>query len=102
MGDLTEQDREALVEQFYRSKFGEQGYFGRPECEQIADAVAPAVEAIVARHRAEAWDEGRWAEREYMKQVMAYHHWSNISAGPPVDPPNPHLDRAAQVGASGG
>ena len=92
MSDLSEQDVQALRDQWWCAR----------STTDVLDAMEEAVEAIVARHRAEAWDEGRWAEREYMKQVMAYHHWSNISAGPPVDPPNPHLDRAAQIGASGG
>jgi hypothetical protein len=40
---------------------------------------------------AEAWERGVAAEREFASRVQAYHHWSNISAGPPEPPTNPYL-----------
>jgi hypothetical protein len=54
---LTPEERERLIDALYRSKFGEQGYFGRVECEQFADAMAPAVLHIklIAFHSGVRW-----------------------------------------------
>lgn len=48
---LTDTERESLVVALYESKIGEYGYLGRPECEQFAAPLIPAVERILADRR---------------------------------------------------
>jgi hypothetical protein len=60
--------------------------FGGP----VLDGVVPAVERIVARHRAEAWDEG--FSRGFYKAQARYSDDSMDASE--VDAPNPYAERA--------
>ena len=60
------------------------------EVAHVAAALAPIVAARVAAARAEAWERGAFAGREFQKRLYEYVHPTNISAKQPEMPPNPY------------
>lgn len=62
------------------------GQYQRKQVAHVAAVLRVEIESALA----DAWEMGRADERHHAAAVRDYAHWSNISAGPPIDPPNPY------------
>ena len=87
MSDHTDTTLTDTERRYAYEHFGDDDeHFGR--CYLEAD-VESIVAARVAAARAEAWERGAFAGREFQKRLYEYVHPTNISAKQPEMPPNP-------------